>query len=167
MDGTFRSIEAIFPEQSYFYANDTAITYSTLPSNKKTIDAVFEHLASADPGTGNWFVLIDLYGGVANKAETKTMPYHHQDLAYFFALCAISASETAETTHKFAEEAILAIQDNKPERFLSYAGYTNIRIEGNTQKKYWGVNFPRLENIKAAIDPKGLFLIPQGVKPSS
>ncbi|KAM0540523.1 hypothetical protein ACHAPJ_013590 [Fusarium lateritium] len=166
MDGTFKSIEAIFPEQSYFYAKDTAITYSTLPSNE-TIDAVFEHLVSAEPGTDNWFVLIDLYGGAANKAETKAMSYPHRNLAYFFTLYATSESETAGTTHKFAETAVLTIQNNKPERFLSYAGYTNLRMEGNAQEKYWGINLPRPENIKAAIDPEDLFSTPQGVKPSS
>ncbi|KAJ4264214.1 hypothetical protein NW762_005408 [Fusarium torreyae] len=166
MDGTFKSIEAIFPEQSYFYAKDTAIAYFALPSNK-TIDAVFEHLASAEPGTDNWFVLIDLYGGAANRAETKAMSYPHRNLAYFFTLYATSESETTSATHKFAERAVLTIQDNKPERFLSYAGYTNRRIRGNAQKKYWGDNLPRLESIKAAIDPEDLFSTPQGVKPLS
>lgn len=164
MNATFKSISNIFPEQSYFYAKDTAVTYSALPSNS-TIDTVFEYFQTADSGTDDWFVLIDLYGGATNDASAGAMSYPHRDPAYFFSLYARSHSETTITIHDFVENAILTYQDNKPERFLSYAGYTNLRIKGSPQKKYWGDNLSRLETIKAAVDPEDVFSTPQGVKP--
>ncbi|CAH0024633.1 unnamed protein product [Clonostachys rhizophaga] len=164
MDATFKSISDLFPDQSYFYAKDTAVTYSTLPSNS-TIDAVFEHLQTAKPGTDTWFVLIDLYGGAANDAAADATSYPHRDLAYFFALYARSGSETTSTIHDFVEKAVLTYQDNKPEKFLSYAGYTNLRIKGSPQKQYWGANLSRLEGIKAVVDREDVFSTPQGVKP--
>ncbi|CAG9949966.1 unnamed protein product [Clonostachys rosea f. rosea IK726] len=114
MGATFKSISDLFPDQSYFYAKDTAVTYSTLPSNS-TIDAVFEHLQTAKPGTDTWFVLIDLYGGAANDAAAGATSYPHHDLAYFFAMYARSGSETTSTIHDFVEKAVLTYQDNKPE----------------------------------------------------
>ncbi|KAK7227881.1 hypothetical protein V2G26_000051 [Clonostachys chloroleuca] len=149
---------------SYFYAKDTAVTYSTLPSNS-TIDTVFEHLQTAKPGTDAWFVLIDLYGGAMNDVAAGATSYPHRDLAYFFALYARSGSETTGTIHDFVEKAVLTYQDNKPERFLSYAGYTNLRIKGSPQKQYWGANLSRLEGIKAVVDREDVFSTPQGVKP--
>uniref|UniRef100_A0A8H7TQG9 FAD-binding PCMH-type domain-containing protein n=1 Tax=Bionectria ochroleuca TaxID=29856 RepID=A0A8H7TQG9_BIOOC len=147
MDATFKSISDLFPDQSYFYANDTA------------------HLQTAKPGTDTWFVLIDLYGGAANDAAAGATSYPHRDLAYFFAFYARSGSETTSTIHNFVEKAVLTYQDNKPEKFLSYAGYTNLRIKGSPQKQYWGANLSRLEGIKAVVDREDVFSTPQGVKP--
>ncbi|KAF4472900.1 FAD binding domain-containing [Fusarium albosuccineum] len=163
MNGTFKSISDIFPDQSYFYAKDTAVTYSNLPSNS-TIDAAFKHLQTAESGTNNWFVLIDLYGGAANDAAVKATSYPHRDMVYFFTVYARSDSKTTSSVHDFVEKAVIVYQDNNPDHYLSYAGYTNLRIEGRPQKKYWGTNLPRLETIKAAVDPDDVFSTPQGVK---
>lgn len=100
-----------------------------------------------------------------NDVAAGATSYPHRDLAYFFALYARSGSETTGTIHDFVEKAVLTYQDNKPERFLSYAGYTNLRIKGSPQKQYWGANLSRLEGIKAVVDREDVFSTPQGVKP--
>lgn len=164
MNRTFDSITSIFPEQSYFYAKDTAISYSTLPSNA-SIDSVFEHLQNADSGSKTWFVLVDVYGGAVNDVSSDTTAFPHRDLAYFFALYAQTESETSQTAHEFADQAVLIYQGGQPEKYLSYAGSTNLRIEGSAQRKYWGKNLARLEKIKTAVDPKDVFSTPQSVKP--
>ncbi|RSL44970.1 hypothetical protein CEP54_014474 [Fusarium duplospermum] len=164
MNRTFDSISNIFPEQSHFYAKDTAIAYSSLPSNN-SIDAVFKHLQTSDSGSKSWFVLVDLYGGAVNNVRADATAFPHRDLAYFFALYAQTESETSPTTHEFADKAVLLYQGSQPERYLSYAGYTNLRIKGSAQRKYWGNNLARLEKIKSVVDPKDVFSTPQGVKP--
>ncbi|KAM6540410.1 hypothetical protein FALCPG4_002127 [Fusarium falciforme] len=164
MNRTFDSISSIFPEQSYFYAKDTAIGYSSLPSND-SIDTVFEHLQSSDSGSKSWFVLVDLYGGTVNDVSSDATAFPHRDLAYFFALYAQTESETSQTAHEFADKAVLIYQGGQPGKYLSYAGYTNLRIKGSAQRKYWGNNLARLEKIKTIFDPRDAFSTPQGVKP--
>ncbi|RSL91453.1 hypothetical protein CDV31_015470 [Fusarium ambrosium] len=164
MNRTFDSISNIFPEQSYFYAKDTAIAYSSLPSND-SIDAVFEHLQNSNSGSKSWFVLVDLYGGAVSDVSSDAAAFPHRDLAYFFALYAQTESETSQTAHEFTDKAVLLYQGGQPEKYLSYAGYTNLRIEGSAQRKYWGDNLARLEKIKCVVDPKDIFSTPQGVKP--
>ncbi|CAG9949961.1 unnamed protein product [Clonostachys rosea f. rosea IK726] len=117
MGATFKSISDLFPDQSYFYAKDTAVTYSTLPSNS-TIDAVFEHLQTAKPGTDTWFVLIDLYGGAANDAAAGATSYPHHDLAYFFAMYARSGSETTSTIHDFCRKGCSHLPGQQAGKFL-------------------------------------------------
>lgn len=165
MNRTFESISNIFPDQSYFYAKDTAIPYSTLPSHD-TVDTVFEYLQTTDSGSKSWFILVDLYGGAMNDISSDATAFPHRDLAYFFTLYAQTESGTTKIAHDFVDKAVLIYQENQPEKFLSYAGYTNLRIEGNAQQKYWGNNLPRLEKIKTAVDPKDTFSTPQSVKPS-
>ncbi|EXF85698.1 FAD binding domain-containing protein [Colletotrichum fioriniae PJ7] len=164
MNRTFDTISNIFPAQSYFYVKDTAVAYSTLPSND-TIDAVFEHLQSTDSGSKSWFVLVDLYGGAVNDVASGATAFPHRNLAYFFAVYAQTKSTTATITHDFVDNAVLKYQRNEPEKYLSYAGYTNLRIKGIPQQHYWGDNLPRLEKIKSAVDPGDLFSTPQGIKP--
>ncbi|KAM5341204.1 hypothetical protein ACJ41O_015313 [Fusarium nematophilum] len=156
MNRTFDSISAIFPDQSYFYAKDSAIAYSTLPSNA-AIDTVFEHLQSYS-GSENWFALVDLDGGAVNDVAPGATSFPHRDLAYFFALYAQTESQTAQSTYEFVDKAVLLYpyQNSKPEKYLSYAGYTNLRIKRSPQRKYWGNNLPRLERIKASVDPEDL-----------
>ncbi|KAM0328701.1 hypothetical protein ACHAQA_005114 [Verticillium albo-atrum] len=163
MNRTFDSISAMFRSQSYFAAKDTAITFATLPSDQ-SIDAVFNHLQTADAGSDRWFVLIDLCGGaVANSAVGDTA-FPHRDVSYFFAPYVLTDSTTTEKTHDFIEKAVLVMQGNKPERYLSYTGYTSLRSGPTPQRKYWGSNLPRLQKIKASVGPKDVFSTPQGVK---
>ncbi|KAI9149036.1 FAD-linked oxidoreductase sorD [Paramyrothecium foliicola] len=164
MNRTFGVISSLFPDQSYFYAKDTAISYSNLPNND-TIDAVFEYLQNTESGSASWFTLVDLYGGAVNKVASDATAFPLWDLAYFFAVYAQTESVTTSTAHEFADKAVLMYQNNKPENYLSYAGYTNLRIQGSPQEKYWGNNLLRLREIKALVDPSDVFSTPQGVKP--
>lgn len=73
----------------------------------------------------------------------------------------------SETSMSFIDKAFLTLQDNKPEKYLSYAGLPNMRLGATTQAKYWGTNLERLERIKAVIDPQDLFSTPLNIKPST
>ncbi|KAK7427354.1 hypothetical protein QQZ08_006123 [Neonectria magnoliae] len=155
-NNTFGSIESLDPRQTYFYAHGTAINYATLPTND-TIEALFEHLQKADSGGASWFILMDFYGGAVRKLAVDATSFPHRDIAYFVSLYASSNKSTTQTTYDFVDKAVLAVQGNQPEKYLTYAGYTNDRVKGNLQKNYWGPNLPRLQKIKAAYDPKDLF----------
>lgn len=163
MNRTFDTISSIFPAQSYFAALDTCITRSTLPTNT-SIDNMFQHVQTADSGSNNWFVLIDLYGGAVGDVAADATALPHRDMAYFFTPYAITDSVTNETTRNFIEKAVLEIQGNEPEKYLSYAGYTSLPSGFVPQEKYWGPNLARLQKIKASVDPDDVFSTPYGVK---
>lgn len=163
MNRTFDSISSIFPAQSYFAAQDTCITRSTLPSNT-SIDNMFQHIQTADAGTNRWFVLIDLYGGAVDDVAVDATSLPHREMSYFFTPYAITDSPTNETTRQFVEKAVLEMQGNAPEKYLSYAGYTSLANGFEPQSKYWGPNLARLQKIKASIDPNDVYSTPYGVK---
>ncbi|KAK2613168.1 hypothetical protein N8I77_000095 [Diaporthe amygdali] len=163
MNRTFDSISSMFPAQSYFAALDTCITRSTLPSNT-SIDNMFQHIQTADAGSNRWFALIDLYGGAVGDVAIDATSLPHREMSYFFTPYAITDSPTNDTTRMFIEKAVLEIQGNEPEKYLSYAGYTSLPSGFVPQQKYWGPNLARLQKIKASIDPNDVFSTPYGVK---
>lgn len=163
MNRTFESIASIFPAQSYFGAQDTCITRSTLPSNT-SIDNMFQHIQTADAGTNRWFVLVDLYGGAVDDVAVDATSLPHREMSYFFTPYAITDLPTNETTRTFIEKAVLEMQGNEPEKYLSYAGYTSLASGFEPQSKYWGPNLARLQKIKASVDPNDVYSTPYGVK---
>jgi FAD/FMN-containing dehydrogenase len=163
MNRTFDSISSSFPAQSYFTAQDTCITRSTLPTNT-SIDNMFQHIQTTDAGSDNWFVLIDLYGGAVGDVAADATALPHRDMAYFFTPYAITDSPTNQTTRNFIQKAVLEIQGNEPDRYLSYAGYTSLPSGFVPQEKYWGPNLARLQRIKPVVDPDDVFSTPYGVK---
>lgn len=162
MRNSFTFVDAVFPANVYFDAKDTAVTYQQLPSND-TIDKLFKHVQSGDVGSDQWFVLMDLYGGAVNKKSGDASAFPHRDLAYFFSIYVTSKAATSQTTKDFVDRAVLTIQNNQPEKFLSYVGYSNLRIK-KPQEKDWGKNLPRLQTIKTRFDPSSVFSTPQGVQ---
>jgi len=48
----------------------------------------------------------------------------------------------------------------------AYAGYVDPKLTDG-QQEYWGTNLPRLEQIKAQLDPNDVFHNPQSVRPAN
>ncbi|KAH6999602.1 hypothetical protein EDB80DRAFT_754173 [Ilyonectria destructans] len=152
--------------------NSFAFVDDVFPANQlpfNTIDKLFKHVQSGDAGSEQWFALMDLYGGSVNKRSGDASAFPHRDLAYFVSIYVTSKAATPQTTKDFVNRAILTIQNNQPEKFLSYVGYSNLRIN-KLQEKYWGKNLPRFQNIKTRFDPLSVFSTlrcPKGTKKAS
>lgn len=163
MDGLFRGASTV-PSQAYSYAKDLAVSGRNVPSDS-AIEKFVNFVQTTDSGANYWSYLFDWYGGAVNDVATDATPFPHRDLHYFVSAYATTSQETGERTMKFIDEGILALQNNKPANYLHYAGVPNLRLGGKAQEKYWGSNLPRLEKIKAAVDPDDLFSTPQNIKP--
>ncbi|KAF5005586.1 hypothetical protein FDECE_7993 [Fusarium decemcellulare] len=163
VNNTFTGIDSLDPRQSYLYVHGTALNFATLPTND-TIDSLFEHLQNVNSGDANWFVLMDLYGGAIGKPAVDATAFPHRDIAYFFSMYVTTENRTAQATYNFVDDAVLNVQGKQPEKYLSYVGYTNDRVEGSPQERYWGSNLPLLQDIKAAYDSKDLFSTAHTVK---
>jgi general stress protein 26 len=106
-------------------------------------------------------------GGKTNEVSSDAMAFPHRDSIYFMTAYASSNGETSGKTIKFINEAVLKLQNNKPDESLSYVGVASLAHGKDAQKRYWGANLPKLERIKAAIDFDDVFSTFQYVKPAS
>ncbi|KAL2688999.1 hypothetical protein Neosp_003049 [[Neocosmospora] mangrovei] len=163
MNDLFRAAGNV-PGQAYSYAKDLAVGGRNVPSDS-AVEKFVDFVQTTDSGADYWSYLFDWYGGAVNDVATGATPFPHRDLRYFVSAYATTSQETGEKTMKFIDDGILALQNNKPANYLHYAGVPNLRLGGKAQEKYWGSNLPRLEKIKAAVDPDDLFSTPQNVKP--
>ncbi|RSL40661.1 hypothetical protein CEP53_013232 [Fusarium sp. AF-6] len=129
-----------FPESANMYTKDIVVRPSTMPTNA-SIDAFINYIATADAAGSNWNFIVDIYGGASNDQWAN--------------------SQSAEN---FIDAAIVKFQDNKPNRYLSYAGVPNYSLR-NAQATYWVPNLARLEKIKSRNVIVALYPKPDGLEP--
>lgn len=151
---------------AYFYTQDMGVSRHNVPTNT-SVDAWLDYIFSADSDSATWSFQFDLTGGKTNEVASDATAFPHRDSIYFMTAYASSTGETSDKTIKFINEAVLKLQDNKPDDYMSYVGVASLAHGEKAQERYWGANLPRLEQIKAKIDPTDIFSTPQYVKPAS
>ncbi|KAI9930994.1 hypothetical protein ASPWEDRAFT_167054 [Aspergillus wentii DTO 134E9] len=146
-----------------FYAKSMSFTPDSLiPSS--AIDDLFNYLDTVDKGTPTWFISFDLEGGATNDYAVNATAYSHRNALYWLQSYAISPlGPVSDTTIEFLNGINRLIAKSMPQADLSaYPGYVDPLMR-NAQSAYWGPNLPRLQGIKASIDPKDVFHNPQSV----
>jgi len=164
-ESSFESLGGGIP--AAFYSKSMSFTPQTLPSND-TIDAVFSYLDSADADTPAWMVIFDLEGGAIGDVPVDKTAYVHRDTLYWLQSYAISldGSISNTTTQFLAGLNDVLQQAQSTVDFGAYPGYVD-PLMANPQQQYWGSNLPKLEQVKAQVDPNQVFWNPQSVQPAS
>ncbi|KAI9042671.1 FAD-binding oxidoreductase [Aspergillus affinis] len=149
-----------------FVDRGTGFTRETLLSSSG-VDELFEYLHNADKGTPVWFVTFLQSGGAISKTPKDATAYPHRDvLIWMESLASTLVFPVPQTPRDFLDGLM-----NTTSRVLSkpvadlpvYPGFVDPELP-DPQRAYWGDNLPRLERIKAAVDPKDLFHNPQSVR---
>ncbi|KAM0227603.1 hypothetical protein ACHAPO_011398 [Fusarium lateritium] len=151
---------------AYFYTQDMGVNRQNVPANA-SVDAWLDYIFSADSDSATWSFQFDLTGGKTNEVASDATAFPHRDSIYFMTAYASSTGETSDKTIKFINEAVMKLQNNKPDDYMSYVGVASLAHGKKAQERYWGANLPRLEQIKAKIDPDDIFSTPQYVKPAT
>ncbi|KAJ7203644.1 hypothetical protein GGX14DRAFT_651929 [Mycena pura] len=145
-----------------FYAKSLTFTNTTLIP-QAGIQDFFSHLDTADAGTLFWFAVFDLQGGATNDVPHDATAFAHRDTLFYLQAYAFSLTKLSDTSIAFVEGMIDTITYAMPGvDFGAYTGYVDPHLPDG-QAKYWKTNLPRLQQIKAAIDPNDLFHNPQSV----
>jgi FAD/FMN-containing dehydrogenase len=149
-----------------FYSKSLAFQETELMSDV-AIDSLFKYLDETDAGTLIWTIIFDLSGGAVNDVALHKTAYRHRDVLYFLQSYAIdlSGSISQETTDFVTGINDVITQSMTGANYGAYAGYVDPLMD-NAQEKYWGSNLPRLESIKAEVDPNEVFWNPQSVRPA-
>ncbi|KAJ5672675.1 hypothetical protein N7507_001802 [Penicillium longicatenatum] len=151
-------------QPSYFHSEDVVVPYRKIPS-AADLNALFDHLSTADAGTDRWMALVDVQGGVANSVPVGATAYPHRDTLYFFSTFIQTPSPTPKAAYEFSRNATRLLQggDGGPDKYLSYAGTP---VFGIHPRQYYGEeNHARLQLIKTSVDPLDVFSTPTGIKP--
>lgn len=170
--------------QSNFYAKSIAYTEDDLIPDL-AVDKLFEFVDKTDKGTPLWFVIWDLEGGAINDVPAGATAYGHRDALFYHQSYGVNLfGRVDDKIRNFLTGFNKIITDALPGHDLgAYAGkplhrstlcafspidntigYVDPALGENGQEAYWRGNLPRLEKIKAAIDPKDIFHNPQSVR---
>lgn len=150
---------------AHFYAKSLKTTPKTLLSDD-AVDAMFEYIDKTDKGTPIWFVTWDLEGGAISDVEQRSTAYWNRDALYFLQSYVVSLfDDVSEKSKDFVDGLNRVIQEQTGADDSAYPGYVDERLP-NPQRSYWGDNVPRLEEIKAAVDPDNVFRNPQSIRPA-
>ena len=149
-----------------FYSKSTAFTPSSLMPSF-TVEKLFHYLDTVDKGTLAWFINFDLQSGATSDYPVDATAYAHRDVLFWLQSYAINlAGPVSNTTYDFLDGINTLIAEDVPgSDQRAYPGYVDPRMP-DAQHRYWGSNLPRLEKIKADIDPNDVFHNPQSVKPA-
>ncbi|KAL2813949.1 hypothetical protein BDW59DRAFT_154558 [Aspergillus cavernicola] len=151
---------------SYFYAKALDVHADNLLTDD-VIDSIFEYTSTTESGANSWYMSIQLAAGAINDIASDATAFPHRDVLYWFTSFASANGTVPESTFEFLDGINEVVETGMPGvDFSAYAGYVDYQLE-NAQQSYWKGNLPRLETIKALVDPQDVFHNPQSVRPSS
>ncbi|KAJ7065289.1 hypothetical protein C8F01DRAFT_1125052 [Mycena amicta] len=147
-----------------FYSKSLTFKPTTLIPESGITD-LFTYFDQASKGTLIWFAIFDLAGGAVNDVPQNATGYAHRDVLFYLQTYAVGIVSLSNTTTAFVEGMSNTIIKAMPGvQFGAYAGYVDPKLPDG-QQEYWETNLPRLEQIKAQIDPQDVFHNPQSVQP--
>ncbi|KFZ25425.1 hypothetical protein V502_00092 [Pseudogymnoascus sp. VKM F-4520 (FW-2644)] len=128
----------------------------------EVIDKLFAYLDKVEKGALVWFVIFDLAGGAVNDIAQDATSYAHRDALFYLQSYAVGLGNVSQTTKDFLTGINTTITNGMPEGgdFGAYPGYVDLELP-NGPHAYWRTNLPRLEQIKALVDPNDVFHNPQ------
>jgi len=125
-----------------------------------------------DPATRSWWIQMDLHGGASSAISAVAVdatPYPHRDKLLLWQFYDSVSAGTEYPADGFSllqnlQKSITGTMDN--DSWGLYANYPDSQLSGEeAAQRYFGVNLPRLQSIKAAVDSQDVFYEPQGVRP--
>ncbi|KAH7114477.1 hypothetical protein B0J11DRAFT_445249 [Dendryphion nanum] len=161
------ALELVGGIQSHFYSKSLAYTEDDVIPDSG-VDKLFEFIDKTDKGTPIWFVIWDLEGGAINDVAHDATAYGHRDALFYSQTYAVNlVGKVDNKIRNFLNGFNDIVNEALPGPDLgAYAGYVDPALGDQGPAKYWGSNLPRLERIKAAMDPKDIFHNPQSVRPA-
>lgn len=148
---------------SAFYSKSLAFTKNDIMPDS-AVDAFFSYLDTVQKGTFVWFAIFDLEGGATGDIPASATAYGHRDALFYLQTYAVDILEVSTTTRAFVQGMNDVITKAMPDHNMgAYAGYVDPALP-NAQLQYWNTNYPTLQQVKKAVDPKDLFHNPQSVR---
>ncbi|KAK0637404.1 hypothetical protein B0T17DRAFT_568097 [Bombardia bombarda] len=151
-----------------FYSKSLVTT--ALP--QKALQAVGNYwISRAKSVNRDWFIIIDMYGG-KNSAITKvpegqaSYPHRGDKLFLYELYDRVNSGSYPSNGFSFLDGWVKSFTDNMDVSqwgmYINYADPTMNRTEA--QNNYWRQSLPKLQQLKAQLDPNEVFYYPQSVQ---
>ncbi|KAK8858978.1 FAD binding domain-containing protein [Apiospora arundinis] len=157
--------------QENFYAKSLALKGLNGTSAQNFVDYWFE--TANKIVNRNWWFQLDMHGGqnsAISQVSNRDTAYAHRDKLFIIQFYDRVPNDAVYPADGFslldgwadATTAPLPASD-----WGKYINYVDANLDQATaQRLYYGVNLPRLQQLKAKYDPEELFWYPQSIKPA-
>jgi hypothetical protein len=149
---------------SYFYAKDIIFRNETrIPD--AVIDQFSQYLDTVPSDATFWVVNFELGGGFLGTIPASATAFPHRDGTFVALSYAQTSGSVSNTTVSFLDGLNTVMTSGNPDAFYGqYAGYIDPKEDADMARRgYWNTNLPKLEAIKAFLDPYDVFHNPQSV----
>src|SRR4051794_26573973 len=106
---------------------------------------------------GSGALLLDSYGGAINRVAADATAFVHRDALYSIQYLAYGPTHAGAAWVRSARAALAPHVNGK-----AYQNYIDPDL-AHFRRAYYGSNLARLRDVKARLDPDGIFDFPQGV----
>ncbi|KAJ7648731.1 glucooligosaccharide oxidase [Mycena polygramma] len=151
-----------------FYVS-SLVTPQEAPMDDNTRLQFMQHLATEGFDTPlNWFVQAGLYGGnssVINAVPVDATGYAHRDSMFTMQIQVTQTPVVTEDAFSFVHDVVNNITGNMPPDW-DYGAYLNYIDDQlvDWQQRYYGVHYPRMQELKRKYDPTNLFRFPKSIE---
>lgn len=147
---------------AYLYAKNLFVKpESLIPAS--SFEGLLAYADTTPSASVSWLMEFQLEGGAINDVPKDATAYPHRDALYWGIFEVITNGTVTSTAYNFIEGLHNIITSAQPNvSFPSYAGYVDTRLK-DAPEQYWTSNLPRLQSIKAAVDPRDVFHNPQSI----
>lgn len=128
---------------------------------------------TAKPIRRSWYHHIDFHGGktsAISAVDADATSYSHRDkllLHNFYDRVDVAEEYPADGFDLLNGFVDAIVGDGDKLDYGVYFNYPDPEMDQETaQTRYWGSALPKLQEIKAAVDPNEVFYLPQSVKPA-
>lgn len=171
LDGT--SLKPNPNEHDNFFAKSVVVP-ETAPLTEASVKNYFTYLVNegANPNTGGWFSICNLYGGPDSQINTKTVDfaaYSDRNALWVFQHYTsepAAAVPFPQTAYNFVQGMNAALEKEMPGTdFGAYLNYVDPSLTAaEAHKEYYGDTlYAKLLALKKEVDPKGTFWNPQAI----
>ncbi|KAI1818066.1 Glucooligosaccharide oxidase [Poronia punctata] len=155
-------------EQSTFYGKSLELSGLSGDVAENFVDYWFDYAKNV---SGAWYFQLDLQGGKNSavwNADSALSSYAHRDKLYILQFFYRSTEETIpdaglKLVDEWTAETSKAIPDEDLAMYINYPDLSLNRTEAH--KVYFGKNLPKLQQLKAELDPEELFYYPISINP--
>ncbi|THV05853.1 hypothetical protein K435DRAFT_789874 [Dendrothele bispora CBS 962.96] len=154
-----------------FYAK-SLMTPQDVPMTEEAMGAMMEYLGTTGFESDTfWHVEIELYGGVdsaINNVPLNSTAFAHRNTLLTFQPYASSSNALPpypEEAFGFVDGIVTSVTSNMPDdwNYGTYPNYIDDRLQ-DWQRLYYGEHYPRLEKLKAVLDPSDVFQFPTAIE---
>jgi len=160
-DGSLSTTPGAEPKDTFFAKS--LFTKQAVTSSQWTSFVNYLENQGVASGT-DWFVEIDLYGGVITTAGADATSFAHRDAILSFQLYASSSNLQPPYPSdgiSFVNGMLNSLDPNPQAAYVNYVDPTLTDAQWKTQ--YFGSHYTRLSSIKRSVDPNNLFRFPQSI----